>query len=129
MDAAVVRGNGHARARGERLLIGRSMGNLPSRPRPLFRIPPDNAGRVSQSKALQRWRKTVGAVIGTAIRDSDRKQVEVAKAVGMSENVLSEIVQGHRKTEVGEIVLIALAIDEDPVVLIRRMLSWHSQSP
>jgi len=97
-------------------------------PRPLFRMLSDNNGRVSQSKALQRWRKTVGAVIGTAIRDSDRKQVEVAKAVGMSENVLSEIVQGHRKTEVGEIVLIAHAINEDPIVLIRRMLSWHSQS-
>ena len=96
--------------------------------RTLLRNHPDNTGRVSQSKALQRWRKTVGAVIGTAIRDSDRKQVEVAKAVGMSENVLSEIVQGHRKTEVGEIILIAHAIDEDPIVLLRRMLSWHSQT-
>ncbi len=44
----------------------------------------------------------------------------------MSENVLSEIVQGHRKTELGEIILIAKAINEDPLVLIRRMLSWHS---
>jgi helix-turn-helix protein len=77
-------------------------------------------------EVLQRWRKTVGAVIGAAIRDSDRKQIEVAKALGMSENVLSEIVQGHRKTELGEIVLIARAINEDPLVLIRRMLSWHS---
>jgi len=77
-------------------------------------------------QVLQRWRKTVGAVIGAAIRDSDRKQVQVAKALGMSENVLSEIVQGHRKTELGEIVLIAKAINEDPLVLIRRMLSWHS---
>jgi plasmid maintenance system antidote protein VapI len=75
---------------------------------------------------LQRWRKTVGAVIGTAIRDSDLKQVQVAQALGMSENVLSEIVQGHRRTELGEIVQIAKAINEDPVVLIRRMLSWYS---
>jgi plasmid maintenance system antidote protein VapI len=75
---------------------------------------------------LLRWRKTVGAVIAAAIKDSDRKQVEVAKALGMSENVLSEIVQGHRKTELGEIVLIAKAINEDPLVLIRRMLSWYS---
>jgi len=77
-------------------------------------------------QVLQRWRKTVGAVIGAAIRDSDRKQNQGAKALGMSENVLSEIVQGHRKTELGEIVLIAKAINEDPLVLIRRMLSWHS---
>jgi hypothetical protein len=125
-DASVLRGNGQAPGRSEQLLIGRSMATQPLRP--LFRIPPDNNGRVSRSKALQRWRKTVGAVIGTAIRDSDRKQVEVARAVGMSENVLSEIVQGHRKTEVGEIVLIAQAIDEDPMALLRRMLSWHSQS-
>jgi plasmid maintenance system antidote protein VapI len=83
-------------------------------------------GGSSQRKALERWRKTVGSVIGTAIKDSDRKQVEVAKAVGMSENVLSEIVQGHRKTELGEIILIARAINEDPFVLIRRMLSWYS---
>jgi plasmid maintenance system antidote protein VapI len=85
---------------------------------------PDNNAR--QRKVQQRWRKTVGAVIGTAIRDSDRKQIQVAEAVGISENVLSEIVQGHRKTELGEIVLIAKAIDEDPLVLIRRMLNWHS---
>ena len=78
---------------------------------------------------LQRWRKTVGAVIAAAIRDSDRKQNQVAQAVGMSENVLSEIVQGHRKTELGEIVMIARAINVDPMVLIRRMLSWHSTKP
>ncbi len=100
------------------------MRNLP--PRPILRISPDNTGRISQRKVLQRWRKSVGAVIGTAIRDSDRKQIQVAKALGMSENVLSEIVQGHRKTELGEIVLIANAIGEDPLVLIRRMLSWNS---
>jgi plasmid maintenance system antidote protein VapI len=74
---------------------------------------------------IHRWRKTVGAVIGAAIRDSDLKQNEVAKALGMSENVLSEIVQGHRKTELAEIVLIARAINEEPLVLIRRILSWH----
>jgi hypothetical protein len=93
--------------------------------RPSFAVFPDGDGRVSQRKVLQRWRKTVGAVIGAAIRDSDRKQIQVAKSVGISENVLSEIVQGRRKTELGEIVLIAKAINEDPLVLIRRMLSWH----
>jgi hypothetical protein len=54
--------------------------------------------------------------------------LEVAKLVGMSENVLSEIVQGHRKTELGEIVLIAKAINAEPLVLIRRMLNWNSSS-
>jgi transcriptional regulator with XRE-family HTH domain len=77
---------------------------------------------------MLRWRKTVGAVIGTAIKDSDRKQIQVAKALGMSENMLSEIVQGHRKTELAEIVLIAKAINEDPLILIRRILSWYSQA-
>ena len=99
------------------------MRSLPRRP--LFRLDPDGDGRVRQQKVLQRWRKTVGAVIGTAIRDSDRKQIQVAQALGISENMLSEIVQGHRKTELGEIVLIAKAINEDPLVLIRRMLSWY----
>ncbi|HEY6926203.1 MAG TPA: helix-turn-helix transcriptional regulator [Steroidobacteraceae bacterium] len=85
----------------------------------------ERARKSAQRKVLQRWRKTVGAVIGSSIRDSDRKQVQVAKAVGMSENMLSEIVQGHRKTEMGEIMLIAKAINVDPLVLIRRMLNWH----
>jgi plasmid maintenance system antidote protein VapI len=85
----------------------------------------ERARKSAQRKVLQRWRKTVGAVIGSSIRDSDRKQVQVARAVGMSENMLSEIVQGHRKTEMGEIVLIAKAINVDPLVLIRRMLNWH----
>jgi len=82
--------------------------------------------RSTRRKVLQRWRKTIGAVIGTSIKDSDRKQIQVAKAIGMTENMLSEIVQGHRKTELGEIVLIAKAIDADPLLLIRRMLSWYS---
>ena len=86
----------------------------------------EKARKSAQRKVLQRWRKTVGAVIGTSIRDSDRKQFQVAKAVWMSENTLSEIVQGHRRTELGEIVLIAKAINVDPVLLIRRMLNWHS---
>ncbi len=85
----------------------------------------ERARKSAQRKVLQRWRKTVGAVIGSSIRDSDRKQVQVARTVGMSENMLSEIVQGHRKTEMGEIVLIAKAINVDPLVLIRRMLNWH----
>jgi len=85
----------------------------------------ERARKSAQRKVLQRWRKTVGAVIGSSIRDSDRKQVQVARSVGMSENMLSEIVQGHRKTEMGEIVLIAKAINVDPLVLIRRMLNWH----
>ena len=84
----------------------------------------ERARKSAQRKVLQRWRKTVGAVIGSSIRDSDRTQVQVARTVGMSENMLSEIVQGHRKTEMGEIVLIAKAINVDPLVLIRRMLNW-----
>ena len=86
----------------------------------------EKARRSARRKILQRWRRTLGAVIGTSVRDADRTQLQVAKAVGMSENMLSEIVQGHRKTELGEIVLIAKAIDEDPLLLIRRMLNWHS---
>ena len=86
----------------------------------------EKARKSAQRKVLQRWRKTVGAVIGTSIRDSDRKQVEVAQAIGMSENTLSEIVQGHRKTELGEIVLIAKAINADPLLLMRRVLNWNT---
>ena len=85
----------------------------------------EKARKAARRRILQRWRKTVGAVIGTSIRDCDRKQLQVARSVGMSENMLSEIVQGHRKTELGEIVLIAKAINEEPLVLVRRMLNWH----
>ena len=85
----------------------------------------EKARKAARRKVLQRWRKTVGAVIGTSIRDCDRKQVQVAQAIGMSENTLSEIVQGHRKTELGEIVLIAKAINADPLVLMRRVLNWN----
>ena len=86
----------------------------------------ERARKSARRRVLQRWRKSVGAVIGTSIKDSDRKQFQVAKAVGLSKNTLSEIVQGHRKTELGEIVVLAKAIDEDPLVLIRRMLNWNS---
>ena len=85
----------------------------------------EKARKAARRKVLQRWRKTVGAVIGTSIRDSDKKQAAVARATGMTEDMLSDIVQGHRKTELGEIVLIAKAINADPLVLVRRVLNWN----
>jgi hypothetical protein len=75
-------------------------------------------------RALMKSRKTVGSVIAIAIRDSDKKQSEVAKECGMTDDMLSDIVTGQRKTELGEIQLIAKAIGEDPLVMIRRMLNW-----
>ena len=75
-------------------------------------------------RVLAKSRKTVASVLAVAIRDSELKQSEVARETGMTEDMLSDIVTGQRKTELGEIALIAKAISEDPLVLIRRMLNW-----
>jgi len=75
-------------------------------------------------RVLSKSRKTVASVLAIAIRDSELKQSEVARETGMTEDMLSDIVTGQRKTELGEIALIAKAISEDPLVLIRRMLNW-----
>ena len=75
-------------------------------------------------RVLAKSRRTVASVLAIAIRDSDKKQAEIAREIGMTEDMLSDIVTGQRKTELGEIALIAKVINEDPLVLVRRMLSW-----
>ena len=86
----------------------------------------DRTRKSAQRKIVERYRRTVGSVIGTAIRDSDKykTQGEVARAVGVSEDTMTAIVSGLRKVELGEIVVIAKALDIDPQVLVRRMLTW-----
>ena len=78
----------------------------------------------AQRKLVERYRRTVGSVIGTSIRDSDKSQAEVAKDIGVSEDTMTAIVSGLRKVELGEIVAVAKALDIDPQVLLRRMLNW-----
>lgn len=87
-----------------------------------------SAGEVEKAARVHRWRRAIGVVIARAIHDSDRNRDEVARAAGMSEAVLNDLVRGRRKTELCEIVRIAEAIDQNPLVLIRRMLLFCTGS-
>jgi plasmid maintenance system antidote protein VapI len=82
------------------------------------------ARKSAQRSIVRRWRRTAGSVIATTIRDSGKSLAEVAEVLGVSEDTMSAIVRGIRKLEIGEIVLIAKAVNIDPLVLVRRIFHW-----
>jgi plasmid maintenance system antidote protein VapI len=84
----------------------------------------DKARKSARLKIRERYRRSVGAVLGTAIRESPKNQSDVARDIGVSEDTMTDIVLGRRKVELGDIVLIARSLDTDPAVLVRRMLNW-----
>lgn len=85
----------------------------------------DDARKMAQRRlVVEKRRKTLGSVMSVAIRDSDYSQAQVAKKVGMTEDMMSDIVNGLRKTELAEIELICEAINENPLKLIRRVLEY-----
>ncbi|MEJ0038731.1 MAG: helix-turn-helix transcriptional regulator [Gammaproteobacteria bacterium] len=54
----------------------------------------------------------------------DLTQEELAKRMGWSREVLSNIEQGRRALTVSDLILIARALDLDPETLFRRVLRW-----
>ena len=82
------------------------------------------ARRAALRKAIRRERKRLGAVLRAAIADSDLKQVDIARALGMRPNMVSEIVTGRRKTELAEVAAIAKLIHTDVLTLVRRWAEW-----
>ena len=73
----------------------------------------------------ERWRKTAGVVIAASRSDKDMTQEGLAKKVGWSRTTLIKAESGKGKIELGDIILIATALDEDPETLIHRVLQWR----
>jgi DNA-binding XRE family transcriptional regulator len=73
----------------------------------------------------ERWRKTAGIVIAGSRSDKDLTQEGLAKKVGWSRTTLAKAEKGKGKIELGDVVLIATALDEDPEILIHRILHWR----
>ena len=67
----------------------------------------------------------MGAVLKAAITESGYKQIDVAARTGIHPVTLSEMVNGRRKLELGDIVTIAQAIKQDPRALVKWMLDRH----
>jgi DNA-binding XRE family transcriptional regulator len=73
----------------------------------------------------ERWRRTAGTVIAASRSDQDETQEYLAKKVGWSRTTLAKVEKGKGKIELGDIVLIAIALEEEPETLIHRILHWR----
>jgi transcriptional regulator with XRE-family HTH domain len=74
------------------------------------------------------WRRAAGSVIAATRRDKDVTQVELGIRMGWSHDTVASIELGRRKIELGDLIMAAFALDEDPNVLIHRVLQWNARS-
>jgi DNA-binding XRE family transcriptional regulator len=65
------------------------------------------------------------ATVSSSRKDMDLTQEELAKHMGWSREVLSNIEQGRRSVTVADLILIARALNLDPETLFRRVLRWQ----
>jgi transcriptional regulator with XRE-family HTH domain len=86
-------------------------------------------GRKSGKSEIQeqrdRWRRAAAAVIAATRRDKDVTQVEFGSRMGWSHDTVASVESGRRKIEFGDLILAAVALDEDPNILIQRVLQWN----
>lgn len=78
----------------------------------------------AKRRTRERWQHTAGAVIAHTRRDSDMKQEELAKLLGVSVDSLSAMEKGRRKVGVGDLIEAAKALNVDPVKMLKRILDW-----
>jgi transcriptional regulator with XRE-family HTH domain len=84
-----------------------------------------------QKRAVQKgqrqreyWDRAVVATVSSSRKDMDLTQEDLAKRMGWSREVLSNIEQGRRGVTVSDLILIARALNLDPETLFRRVLRW-----
>ncbi len=83
------------------------------------------SGKSELQQQRERWRRAAAAVIAATRRDKDVTQVEFGDRMGWSHDTVASVESGRRKIEIGDLVMAAVALDEDPNTLIQRVLQWN----
>lgn len=86
---------------------------------------PKKTGKSDLQEQRKRWRRAAAAVITASRRDKDLTQVQFAERMGWSHDTVASLETGRRKIELGDIIIAAIALDEEPNTLIQRVLQWN----
>lgn len=74
----------------------------------------------------ERWRLAVAAVLAATRKDVDVTQRELGARVGWTRNMIAKMERGDgRHIELGDIVVIAQALNVKPELVIKRILMWN----
>ena len=77
-------------------------------------------------KRRKRWRRASAAVVSATRRDKDITQVEFGNRMGWSHDTVASAEGGRRKWELGDLIMAAHALNEEPDTLIQRVLQWNA---
>ena len=77
------------------------------------------------SPERSRWNNAAAVVLAAARSDSDKRQKELAKLVGLSPHVIANIETGRRRIELSDLIMICRALHRDPVKVLNMVLRWY----
>jgi transcriptional regulator with XRE-family HTH domain len=83
------------------------------------------SGKSELREQRERWRRAAAAVIAATRRDKDVTQVEFGDRMGWSHDTVASVESGRRKIEIGDLVMAAVALNEDPNTLVQRVRQWN----
>lgn len=83
------------------------------------------SGKSELQEQRKRWRRAAAAVIAATRRDKDMTQVQFAGRMGWSHDTVASLESGRRKIELGDLIMAAMALEEEPNTLIQRVLQWN----
>jgi DNA-binding XRE family transcriptional regulator len=72
-----------------------------------------------------RWNNAASVVLAAMRNDSDIRQKELAKLVGLGRHVVANIETGRRRIEFSDMIMICRALKLDPVKVLSMILRWH----
>ena len=72
-----------------------------------------------------RWNNAAAVVLAAMRNDSDKRQKELAKLVGLSRHVVANIETGRRRIEFSDLIMICQALNLDPVKVLNMVLRWY----
>ena len=84
------------------------------------------SGKTDLEDQRKRWRKAAAAVIAATRRDKDMTQDQFGRLMGWSHDTVANLESGRRKIELGDLIMAAIALDEEPNTLIQRVLQWNT---
>jgi transcriptional regulator with XRE-family HTH domain len=73
----------------------------------------------------RRWNNAAAVVLAAMRNDSDKRQKELAKLVGLSRHVVANIETGRRRIEFSDLIMICKALNLDPVKVLNMVLRWY----
>jgi transcriptional regulator with XRE-family HTH domain len=71
-----------------------------------------------------RLEKVIPVVLAGTRNDLDVSQKELAMRLGWTRSVVANLETGRRSTQLTDFILLAKALNIDPIVLLRRVLQW-----